>query len=193
MAKQTQKFELIGTSSKKCFRASAPKWPLGPSLITLGKILPFFYKQQLHLSPEDLQILKILESSPLSLTTNFNHHCKFSKRPSHPQLTTSGTSRRSQPQAARIVRRQWEGPFISSGQNRDPLSFVSNNFVLDASYCYPLQMQPAPPQALWNFSLTTVPHRHLVLPSRLPATSIDAADCVSMKRILIYNSFLGPK
>ena len=28
-----------GTSSKKCFRASAPKWPLGPSLATLGTII----------------------------------------------------------------------------------------------------------------------------------------------------------
>lgn len=44
-----------------------------------------------------------------------------------------------------------------------------------------------PPSSVMEL-LTTLPHRHLVLPSRLPATSIDAADCHSMKRI--YNSFL---
>ena len=150
-----------GTSSKKCFRASAPKWPLGPSLATLGdnhiitsgKIRPFLTSNSYIFSPWRPTDFEDLESLPLSLTSNLQSPQQVLKT----QRTTSGASRRSQPQAARIVRRQWEGPFqLSSDQNPlrviDPLSIFSNNLCLGYLLLLPSAHATWPPQASWNFS-----------------------------------------
>lgn len=133
-----------GTSSKKCFRASAPKWPLGPSLATLGdnhiitsgKIRPFLTSNSYTFSPWRPTDFEDLESLPLSLTSHLQSPQQVLKT-TQPSTATSGASRRSKPQAARIIRRQWEGPVHQLSWDQNPLRVIDPLRIVSDATCPP--------------------------------------------------------